>query len=182
MGDLGAPSQLPARANRRAHGRVISWYPIGLAVVVAFAGLPAPARAGPLRDDAKRAARAFAQAVLVGDVERLCTHLVGRAYRQVGCGTSDADPGPLLILAIDCSTDIRVVSVSRRRARAEIPSPGVFGFRKDSRRPQQVELGRRNGRWKVTRLLLVPPNGTPVRRGRAFPPCPDAGRNRSRGG
>jgi len=107
----------------------------------------------------------------------MCAHLAQLARERQGCGSDEADLGPLLNLAIDCETDIRVVFVSRTTGRAEIPSPAVPGHAKGSHHPQLVRMRRIAGHWKITELRLVDPR-TPMgrhgKRGKAFPHCKGA--------
>jgi hypothetical protein len=105
---------------------------------------------------------AFAHAVdPEANPAKLCTLLVGEARRSQGCGTGGEDIGPLLQLAIDSASDVRVVKVQGDQAVAEIPSiPFGPGHPKGAGRPQVLRLRKIGGQWKFTRLELSEPQSS----------------------
>ena len=143
----------------------------GLALCAALL-LASPAPGGAVSPPGpQERARGFAHAVAKARIAGMCRYLAREAARRQGCGTTEADLGPLLNLAVDCASDIRVVRVRGSRARAEIPSAGVPGHPKGSRPPQRVTMRRLGGRWMITRLGLVHPSRSERAVGERFRPC-----------
>jgi len=106
-------------------------------------------------------ARQFADAVNRARPAELCTLLRGRAHVQQGCGTEGEDIGPLLQLAIDSRSDVRVASVTADTAIVHIPSPRIPAedpaIPKGAGPPQVLHLRRIGGRWLFTHLELRDP-------------------------
>jgi hypothetical protein len=103
-------------------------------------------------------ARRFADAVNGGRPATLCRLLRAQAWEQQGCGGRGEDIGPLLNLAIDRRSDVRVASVAANAAVVHIPSPANQGVQppipKGVGPPQVLHLRRIGGRWYLTRVDL----------------------------
>jgi hypothetical protein len=104
----------------------------------------------------RNAAHRFVDAVTAGRPETLCRLLRGQARVYPACDHG-RDIGPLLNLAIDGRSDIRLVRVRKTRAIAHIPSPATHRCKRKSWKHPQVVVLRKlcGGTWRVVELRLA---------------------------